>query len=93
MNFCTVKTPNPVDFFCPPSGFTLCSGDLEMALGRGGMVLRSFWLGESGFCFGVLLPPFIMQWQEGGQTRGAAAVLDVYLWGKILGSQQPVVSI
>lgn len=48
-----------------------------MALGRGGMVLRSFWLGESGFCFGVLLPPFIMQWQEGGLTRGAAAVLDV----------------
>lgn len=34
MNFCT-RTPNRMEFFCHPSGFPLCSCDLEVALGQG----------------------------------------------------------
>lgn len=48
MNFCAMKIPNPMGFFCPTSGFTLRGGDLKMSLG---MALPFFWPREVWMLF------------------------------------------
>lgn len=83
MNFCGMKIPQQVGFFCPTSGFTLCGGDLKMSLG---MALPFIWPREVWMLFLCPSASFTLQCQEGALQSG------MYLWGKTLGSQLPPIN-